>query len=261
MPLAGHGPRPDDGRAGTVARSVVALRRRARAELERPAPRRVLEVGPGRGTIAARLVAAGHDYTGVERSPASRRSTSALLATIPGRGRVVESFEDVAWTEQFDLLCAFEVLEHIEDDAGALREWAAWLRPGGNVLLSVPAWPDRFSCTDAEVGHLRRYTPEGIAALAEQAGLADVQVRLYGFPLGYLLERAREVLARRAERGRRATAGPSTVERTERSGAWYQPPRWSNGVVRWGTAPFRWMQRRVDDRGTGLVLSARAPSP
>ena len=195
-----------------------------RAELERPAPRRVLEVGPGKRRDRARLVAAGHDYTGVERSPASRRSTSALLATIPGRGRVVESFEDVAWTEQFDLLCAFEVLEHIEDDAGALREWAAWLRPGGNVLLSVPAWPDRFSCTDAEVGHLRRYTPEGIAALAEQAGLADVQVRLYGFPLGYLLDRAREVLARRAERGRRATAGPSTVERTERSGAWYQPP-------------------------------------
>ena len=167
----------------------------------------------------------------------------------------------MATSEQFDLLCAFEVLEHIDDDAAALREWVARLRPGGDVLLSVPAWPERFSCTDAEVGHLRRYTPEGVAALAEQAGLVDVEVRLYGFPLGYVLEWAREVLARRAVRRRSTVAGPSTVERTERSGAWYQPPRWSNEVIRLATAPFRAVQRRVDDRGTGMVLSARVPTP
>ena len=46
---------------------------------------------------------------------------------------------ELAAGETFDLVCAFEVLEHIEDDDAALTEWRARVRPGGRLLLSVPA--------------------------------------------------------------------------------------------------------------------------
>lgn len=228
----------------------------ARAWLELPGRRRVLELGPGRGAIAARLVRVGHDYTGVEFSEESRASTESLLASVGGRSRVVATLDDVPVSPQFDLLCAFEVLEHIEDDVAALTDWVGRVAPGGQVILSVPAWPDRFSVTDIEVGHLRRYTPAEFAALADAAGLVDVDVVLYGFPLGYVLEWVRARLAAR----RRSAESESVTERTKRSGAWYQPPRWANVGIQLATWPFRMIQRRVAGRGTGLVLHARVPS-
>jgi SAM-dependent methyltransferase len=226
--------------------------------LEAPGSRRVLEIGPGRGAIAARLVVAGDDYTGIERSAAARRATAALLAPLRGDARVLGSLDELADTDEFDLLCAFEVLEHVEDDAGELARWVGRLRPGGDAVLSVPAWPDRFSVTDEEVGHLRRYTPEQLRDVATGAGLEVVELRLYGAPLGWVLERARDVLTRRARR-RGVDADASTAERTERSGQWHQPPRWANQLVRAATWPFRRLQRRWPTRGTGLVLHARVP--
>ena len=63
-----------------------------RAELEAAPRGRVLEIGPGAGAMAARLVAAGHDYVGVELSDASREITSALVTSIPdGTARLVAS--------------------------------------------------------------------------------------------------------------------------------------------------------------------------
>lgn len=235
-----------------------------RRTLEPLPPGRVLEVGPGRGAVAARLVAAGHDYTGVEMSASAREATAEVLAAdTRGTSRLVASFDELGADERFDLVCAFEVLEHIEDDTTALTEWASRLRPGGHLLLSVPAWPERFSTHDEEVGHLRRYTPDGLAEVARAAGLVDVDVRCYGFPLGFPLEHARNTISvvlqrRRAARGQSET-DESAHERTARSGSWLQPPRALNGVIRAGTWPFRMVQRRFPDRGTGLVLVARAP--
>ena len=235
-----------------------------RRTLEEIPPGRVLEVGPGRGAVAARLVAAGHDYTGVEMSAGAREATADVLsATGEGRSRLVASLDDLAPDETFDLVCAFEVLEHIEDDVGALGEWAARLRPGGHLLLSVPAWPERFSTHDEEVGHLRRYSPEDLGRVAAAAGLVDVDVRAYGFPLGYPLEHARNAISVVLQRRRAARPEPgpgeSTKERTERSGSWFQPPRAMNGAIRAATWPFRVVQRRFPGRGTGLVMVGRAP--
>ncbi len=222
---------------------------------------RVLEVGPGRGAIAARLVAAGHAYTGVELSDDSRDATRRLLATLDAdpAPRLVASLDEIGPDERFDLVGAFEVLEHIEADEAALRSWADRLVPGGTLLLSVPAWQSRFSSQDVEVGHIRRYDPDDLRELAERVGLTDVQVELYGFPLGYVLERGRVAISDRRQAAR-PVEHESTEDRTKRSGAQHQPPRWSNLVVRTGTWPFRVVQRRVSDRGTGLVLVARAPS-
>lgn len=231
-----------------------------RPHLETLEPCRALEIGPGRGAIAARLVTAGHDYTGVEISGPAREATTDLLGGIGGgRFRLVPSVDELSSENGFGLLCAFEVLEHVTDDVGTLATWLQLLSPGATVLLSVPAWPERFSDHDAEVGHLRRYDPEAFAALARDLGLVDVSVRLYGFPFGFLLENVRNAMARRIQRS--APVGSETAaERTERSGSWRQPPRWTNSAFRIGTWPARIVQRRFPDRGTGLVLTARMPT-
>jgi glycosyltransferase involved in cell wall biosynthesis len=231
-----------------------------RAPLERLDPCRVLEIGPGRGAIAARMVAAGHDYTGVEMADEARAATERVVSAVSGgHHRLVASIDDLGAGERFGLVYAFEVLEHIEDDAGALAQWTARLEPGGQLLLSVPAFQRMYSSHDVEVGHLRRYEPEELQRLAEAAGLVEVEVTVYGFGLGPVLQAARNTVSRLVQR-RGRVEDESPLERTKRSGGWYQPPDSMNRVVQAATWPFRVLQRSVTDRGTGLVLSARAPS-
>ncbi|MGB3410147.1 MAG: methyltransferase domain-containing protein [Microthrixaceae bacterium] len=224
------------------------------------APSKVLEIGPGRGAVAARLVKAGHDYTGVEMSTEARTATAELVRGIPeGTGRLLESLDELAGDELFDVVCAFEVLEHVEHDRTVLGEWVSHLQPGGLLLLSVPAWPQRYSTHDFEVGHFRRYEPQELAAMATDLGLVDVEARLYGFPLGFGLEWIRNTMSKRIQRGSEVEA-ESTLDRTKRSGGWFQPPRSANSFIRAGTWPFRVAQRLVPNRGTGLLLIARKPA-
>jgi SAM-dependent methyltransferase len=70
-----------------------------------------------------------------------------------------------------DLVVAFDILEHIEEDDWALAEIRRVVRPGGSVLIAVPADMRLWSAHDLAVGHVRRYTRESLRALAEKAGL------------------------------------------------------------------------------------------
>ncbi len=60
---------------------------------------------------------------------------------------------------QFDVVCSFEVLEHLEDDAAALAGWATFIKPGGHLIMSVPGFAERFGPMDENVGRFRRYSP------------------------------------------------------------------------------------------------------
>jgi SAM-dependent methyltransferase len=70
-----------------------------------------------------------------------------------------------------DLVVAFDVLEHIEDDATAAGEIARVLRPGGTFLVAVPCDMALWSAHDVASGHYRRYTRETLSALISGAGL------------------------------------------------------------------------------------------
>ena len=158
--------------------------------------------------------------------------------------------------QRFDLVAAFEVLEHIEDDAAVLDEWLRLVRPNGHLLLSVPADPERFGSHDVLVGHYRRYTGDRLRQLLADAGTADVDVRHYGWPLGYLLETARNTVARR----RMDTAADTTAERTAGSGRLLQPQSPVLGTaIRLAVAPFGVLQRLRPGTGPGLIALARVP--
>ena len=160
--------------------------------------------------------------------------------------------------EVFDLLCAFEVLEHIRDDQNGTRSLgppraAGWPRAGVRTGRARPLGARLTSL----VGHLRRYTGADLEALFESVGLDVVAVEHYGFPVAYPLEAARNIVARR----RLAREAPGdAATRTAGSGRHLQPPPWAGGFIWWAMAPFRVVQRRFPDRGPGLVGVARRPA-
>jgi SAM-dependent methyltransferase len=218
-----------------------------------PGVRDVLEIGPGEGAFGTRL-ARRYAYVGLEPDHESASIARRRLAGV-NSGKLIEGDLSALPAEAtFDLLCAFEVIEHIEDDAAALSQWRERIRPGGWLVLSTPAHPDRFAVGDRLAGHYRRYTRGGLAELLRAAEFEEEVVWSYGFPLGYPLEWARNAIARYREPRR-----GSMAERTAASGRYLQPPEsigWVTQALSW---PFRLAQRPfVDtDLGTGLVARAR----
>jgi SAM-dependent methyltransferase len=210
----------------------------------------VLEIGAGRGAVGA-LLARRFRYVGLEPD---LESFSKAAVRIGDSGSVLQVREETyASDKPFDVVCAFEVLEHLEDDHAALERWQRHLRPGGVLFLSVPAGRDRFGPPDVKAGHYRRYDREDLDAVLRRAGLTDTRVVAYGFPIGYLLEAGRNLIVR----------GESTEltfeQRTAASGRWLQAPAWAATPLRLLAMPFQQLQRPFWNSrlGTGLVARAR----
>jgi cyclopropane fatty-acyl-phospholipid synthase-like methyltransferase len=226
-----------------------------RAQLAQITPRTVLEIGVGQGSVGV-LLARRYEYTGIdldETALDTARNRFRLCGLDPGV-LVLGGLEQVEG-RQFDLVCAFEVLEHLEDDVGALVEWGSRVVPGGWIALSVPADPRRFSKADEKAGHYRRYTRKSLSRALDEAGFSDVRLSNYGFPVGYALEAGRNVVARRYLR-----TPSSYEERTLASGRWLQPPDSAARIMELTARPLCWLQRPFEarERGTGLVALARS---
>jgi SAM-dependent methyltransferase len=69
---------------------------------------------------------------------------------------------------------AYNLLEHLPDDVAALRSFARLVRPGGHVVVLVPAFAFAYGRFDAEIGHHRRYTRRSLVRAMRQAGLEVV---------------------------------------------------------------------------------------
>jgi SAM-dependent methyltransferase len=211
--------------------------------------RTVLEIGCGRGALGS-ILARQYAYLGIEPDPESFAVAHSLLGPRVRRLREEELEPGV-----YDLVCAFEVLEHIEADEAALSRWRERVRPGGWLLVSVPAQQRLFGATDVRVGHFRRYDAGDLQDVLTHAGFRDVSLHSYGFPLGYALLHASRLLARRAN--------GSVEDRTAASGRWLQPSPSTAFVRRIVAAPFALAQRpfAATSVGTGLVaLARRAPT-
>jgi SAM-dependent methyltransferase len=214
-------------------------------------PGTILEFGCGAGGFGVRLAGLA-EYVGVEPDPASFELSRAAI--VPAGGTVLNgTAADLSANSRYDLVCAFEVLEHLEDDKGILAEWAEFIRPGGHFLMSVPAWPHRFGPLDEQAGHFRRYTPEQVLDLLASAGLTDARVTLAGWPVGYGLDAVRNRRSARRSAGIRSTP---IEQRTLASGRFFTPPPVLAAMV---ATPFRHLQRLRPTQGTSIVAVARRP--
>ena len=208
-------------------------------------------MGAGEGAMGFRL-ARRFDYLGLEPDRGARSVAGERLARL-GRGEVrsVTTAELVPKTP-FDLICAFEVLEHLDDDVAELSRWRALLAPEGRVLVSVPAHRARFAAADRVVGHVRRYDREDLVRALRAGGFEPVWIEAWGAGLGHALEWARNRIARGAE-ARSAAAG------TARSGRWLQPHgRLQGWMTALGAAPFRLLQHPLRGTGSGIGWVALA---
>lgn len=186
------------------------LRRdRVLRHVRRLAPDRVLDIGCGPAALLSELAATGCQATGVDRSPQALRLAGLIAA---GTGRMALAPElDPAWKGTFDLIMSFEVIEHLEQDVDAMRDWQSYLRPGGRMILSTPAHPSRWNAADVWAGHVRRYTRPQLQKAVADAGFTIELIECYGFPLANVMEiwRARaygKMLAQAAKAGKSADA-------------------------------------------------------
>jgi SAM-dependent methyltransferase len=130
-----------------------------------------LEVAPG---LRPRLPLEGTHFVDVSREAVCKLRTRGASAAV---GVVTAlPFAD----RGFDLVCALDIVEHVDDDAAALREIARVASPGAAVLLSVPLHPELWNAFDDFVGHRRRYRPEGLLEMLARHGLAVEQSAVYG---------------------------------------------------------------------------------
>ncbi len=202
----------------------------------------VLEIGCGRGAMGV-MLSRDYEYRGLEPDPQSFHAAHFLLD-----GRVTQAADSDA-TGQFDVVCAFEVLEHIEDDLSALERWRRLVAPGGCLIVSVPAHKRLYSRVDERVGHFRRYDPAELRALLGRVGFATVDIRVYGIGIGHAIRWASLLAAR---------GGGSRAERTAESGRWMQPTRRTAFARRALAAPFSVAQHPFERTalGTGIVAAA-----
>jgi SAM-dependent methyltransferase len=224
--------------------------------LERVDGGTALEIGVGQGSLGV-LLARRFDYTGIDLDEEALSTARERFARygVDASKLIHGGLETVAG-RTFDLVCAFEVLEHFERDVAALAEWRQYLKRGGVILLSVPAGPDRFAKADVKAGHYRRYDRPSINKALTSAGFTDVRVLNYGVPAGYVLEAARNLLARR-----QLKRDLTPEQRTLSSGRWLQPPDAAAPIMRAIAWPLTLAQRPFmdSDRGTGLVALAALP--
>lgn len=156
------------------------------ADLKLPARARILDAGCGSGRNMIELARHG-TVSGVELS-----GPSVDVARARGAGKVIAgSVLDMPFdSDSFDLSVCLDVIEHLEDDVGALRELRRVLAPGGSLLVTVPAYQWLWSGHDEVNHHHRRYTRRSLQRVAEQAGWEQVRTTYFNsllLPLAILL--------------------------------------------------------------------------
>lgn len=167
----------------------------------------VVEVGAGIGTFSARILGQGVDRLAlIEPDP---RCADGLEQRFGADARVEiarQTLQDAAVLDRLqgevDAVICQNVLEHIVDDGAAIRRMALALRPGGELVLVVPAHPRLYGALDRAYGHHRRYTRERLRDLFDDAELE--LNKLYAFNTLGLLGWITKYRSRRPRLSRRS---------------------------------------------------------
>ncbi len=149
--------------------------------------KRVLEIGAGMGNLTRLLVAGRKRYVATDIDLEHLERLKKRLAQRPNLETAELNSADPegheAFRGQMDTVVCLNVLEHIEDDLGALRNIRSMLEDGGRAVILVPAGQSIYNCLDEELGHFRRYSEEQLRQRMTDAGIrggdrASIQPRL-----------------------------------------------------------------------------------
>ena len=130
-----------------------------------------LEVGPG---MRPRSPIPGTHFVDLSTPVMEKLASLGGIAT-PGQITALP-FPDA----NFDLVCAFDIVEHTEDDHKAFAELARVLKPGGTMIFSVPMFQASWTYFDEAVGHYRRYEPDALQAILRDNGFILEKTAAFG---------------------------------------------------------------------------------
>ncbi|MFM8820827.1 MAG: class I SAM-dependent methyltransferase [Phenylobacterium sp.] len=147
-----------------------------RLPLAPPGGRRILEVGSGTGGNLELLQTFG-SVDAVEPNAMARELAARSECARLHDGGLPDQMPDFA--EGFDLIAAFDVIEHVEADAASIRTLAGLLRPEGLLAVTVPAFGALWSRHDERHHHKRRYSRRDLEALFRQPGLEIVRLTYF----------------------------------------------------------------------------------
>lgn len=151
------------------------------ASYVRPAGR-VLDMGCGVGALSAVLIRQGNEVTSQDNSEAMVLMCRQHLAAkgISTRNVRLGGIDEVE-EDAYDFAIALDVIEHVADDGAAARALRGALKPGGRLVLSVPALKSLYGPKDVRLGHYRRYHRNEIARLLADSGFDDIRLRYWNF--------------------------------------------------------------------------------
>jgi SAM-dependent methyltransferase len=130
-----------------------------------------LEVAPG---LRPRLPIEGTHFLDI---------SAPAIAKLRGRGAqaVLGKVTCLPFADSsFDLVCAFDIIEHVDDDEGAFSEVSRTVKPGGAILVSIPLHPALWTSFDDFVGHKRRYDPSQLMAKLARHRLTVERSAVFG---------------------------------------------------------------------------------
>jgi SAM-dependent methyltransferase len=207
----------------------------------------ILDAGCGTGGLLARL-ASGHPTFGLDFSPHALRLARARGLPHLARGSV----EQVALrARSMDAIVSLDVLYHaaVTDDEAALREFRRVLRPGGRLVLNLPAFPSLRSAHDAAIHTARRYRRAPLRDMLGRAGFAVDRITYWNSLLFPGLAAVRWL-----RRGRSGVSGGAP--RSDVAAL----PAWLNGLLDGTLQLERQLVRRRDlPFGLSLLVVAHRP--
>ena len=136
-----------------------------------PGARSFLEIGCGTGFVLAGIATA-FPALKLSASEAAVTGLAHAAARVPGASLMQMDARRIPFTSEFDVIGAFDVLEHIDDDQAVLAELFRVVRPGGGIIVSVPQHPWLWSGPDVAAHHRRRYRVGELDRKVAAAGFA-----------------------------------------------------------------------------------------
>ena len=171
----------------------------------------LLEVGCGESGFACWAAMRGFSVTALdicEHSCMVQKQRSMEL----GLSLEVLCQKNIPENQAYDIICAFELIEHIEDDIQTLKAFRRSLKKGGILILSVPAHMKKWSKFDVLCGHVRRYERNELLKKLMYSGFDSIKIVSRGFPSVNIVRKF-DILLRRKD-----SIEGNAITRSQKSG-------------------------------------------